>query len=311
MHVDGEHLGIHAGRDPPVPALTYQVAALVGRRVAGRATTSSTSRLHAGNALLVLGIARARRRPGACRLRWRPPSCSRVLPMQTESVAWVTGRVDSMPAFFYLAAFLLYVPLARGGAGRRCTSWSVAACFVGALLEAEHHHAGAGARGVRPRHRPPPSSESSWAWLRPYVPFVLLTGGYLLLRYAVFGQVARESMLTPRAAGCVRPGRVYASPPHGLWRTRPCDVGGARRDRGRHRGRGGRVNRGAARSQTAARVSSAPQRLLLDHLAGSRDRADPRRGIRVAAPHVPGVGRLGDLARNRVRGAVAGADRRA
>jgi hypothetical protein len=27
------------------------------------------------------------------------------------------------------------------------------------------------------------------------VPFVLLTGGYLLLRYAVFGQVARESML--------------------------------------------------------------------------------------------------------------------
>ena len=31
-----------------------------------------------------------------------------VLPMQTESVAWVTGRVDSMPAFFYLAAFYLY-----------------------------------------------------------------------------------------------------------------------------------------------------------------------------------------------------------
>ena len=27
------------------------------------------------------------------------------------------------------------------------------------------------------------------------MPFVLLTGGYLLLRYAVFGQVARESML--------------------------------------------------------------------------------------------------------------------
>ena len=28
-----------------------------------------------------------------------------------------------------------------------------------------------------------------------YTPFVLLTAGYLLLRYAVFGQVARESML--------------------------------------------------------------------------------------------------------------------
>ena len=39
--------------------------------------------------------------------------------------------------------------------------------------------------------------EWSWAWLRPYVPFIVLTAGYLLLRLAVFGQIARESMLTP------------------------------------------------------------------------------------------------------------------
>jgi hypothetical protein len=36
----------------------------------------------------------------------------------------------------------------------------------------------------------------SWAWMRPYMPFIVLTTGYLLLRYAVFGQIARESMLT-------------------------------------------------------------------------------------------------------------------
>jgi hypothetical protein len=35
----------------------------------------------------------------------------------------------------------------------------------------------------------------SWSWLRPYVPFVLLTLGYLALRYALFGEVAREGRL--------------------------------------------------------------------------------------------------------------------
>jgi hypothetical protein len=33
--------------------------------------------------------------------------------------------------------------------------------------------------------------------MRPYVPFAVLTAGYLLLRYAVFGEMARESMLSP------------------------------------------------------------------------------------------------------------------
>ena len=70
-----------------------------------------------------------------------------VLPMQTESVAWVTGRVDSMPAFFYLAAFLLYCRWRADGGpgvvlvGGRCL-------LRGTVLEAEHHDAGAGARGV-------------------------------------------------------------------------------------------------------------------------------------------------------------------
>ena len=36
---------------------------------------------------------------------------------------------------------------------------------------------------------------ASWSWLRPYLPFVLLTLGYLALRYALFGEVAREGRL--------------------------------------------------------------------------------------------------------------------
>ena len=36
----------------------------------------------------------------------------------------------------------------------------------------------------------------SWVWVRPYVPFVVMTIGYLMLRYVLFGEVARESALT-------------------------------------------------------------------------------------------------------------------
>ena len=63
--------------------------------------------MHAGNALLVMAIARTV-------LALSPLAAAfaaivfAVLPGQAESVAWVTGRVDSMPAFFYLATFLAY-----------------------------------------------------------------------------------------------------------------------------------------------------------------------------------------------------------
>jgi hypothetical protein len=45
---------------------------------------------------------------------------------------------------------------------------------------------------------------ASWAWLAPYVPFALLTIGYLLLRYALFGEVAREGHLTADGLGVSR-----------------------------------------------------------------------------------------------------------
>ena len=49
--------------------------------------------------------------------------------MQTESVAWVTGRVDSMPAFFYLASFYLYCRW-RAEGRTPLYLWSIAACFT-------------------------------------------------------------------------------------------------------------------------------------------------------------------------------------
>ena len=147
---------------------------------------------HAINALLVLRVAET-----AAGLSLGPAAFAALvfalLPMQTESVAWVTGRVDSMPACFYLASFLLYA-LWRGRPRVSLYAWSVAVYFV-ALFTKQNtvtlpaalvlYDAIVARRPVRP----------SWSWLRPYAPFVLLTLGYLALRYAIFGEVAREGRL--------------------------------------------------------------------------------------------------------------------
>ena len=42
---------------------------------------------------------------------------------------------------------------------------------------------------------------ASWSWLAPYVPFAALTIAYLLLRYVLFGEVAREGQLTADGLG--------------------------------------------------------------------------------------------------------------
>jgi hypothetical protein len=181
----------------PFPALSFQIAAAwdpawpVPNHVI-------TVIFHAVNALLVLAIA------------WRAAGLSlpaatlaavvfAILPMQTESVAWITGRVDSMPACFYLAAFLLYARW-RAEHRRRLYGWSVVMCFV-ALFTKQNTITLAPALvlydAVVGRVRP----RASWHWLRPYVPFVLLTLGYMYLRFVLFGEVAREGMLTGERVG--------------------------------------------------------------------------------------------------------------
>jgi hypothetical protein len=175
----------------PFPAVTYQVSALWGAAspVANHVINIA---FHAVNALLVLGVAEV-----AVGLSLGPAAFAAlvfaVLPMQAESVAWITGRVDSMPACFYLASFLLY---ARWRAHPRTSTyvWSVVAFFVALFTKQTTvtllpalllYDAIVIRRAVRP----------FWAWLRPYVPFVLLTLGYLFLRYMLFGEVAREGVL--------------------------------------------------------------------------------------------------------------------
>jgi hypothetical protein len=176
----------------PFTAITYQVAALWGP--ASPVTNHAINiAFHVVNSLLVLGVAEI-----ALGLSLRPAGFAAIvfalLPMQPESVAWVTGRVDSMPACFYLAAFLLY---ARWRSSPRASFyvWSVVAYFVALFTKQNTVTLPAAlllydAIIVRRRVR------LSWSWLWPYVPFVLLTAGYLALRYMLFGEVAREGTLS-------------------------------------------------------------------------------------------------------------------
>ncbi len=176
----------------PFPAVSYQMAALFGA-ASPYANHVINIGFHVANALLVFAV--AQRAAGLA-----GPSAAAaalafaVLPMQTESVAWITGRVDSMPACFFLAAFLQFVRW-RDGGRRRDYLWAVGWCAV-ALLSKQNTVVLAPclmAFDLLVRRHP---IRPSWAWFQPYAPFWILTVAYLALRYAVFGEVARESMWT-------------------------------------------------------------------------------------------------------------------
>jgi len=176
----------------PFPALTYQIAGIVGP--SSPLTNHVINVLvHVANAWLVFAIAEA-----AAGLSLGPAAFAglvfAVLPMQTESVAWITGRVDSMPACFYMAAFLLYVRW-RAGGGTALYVWSVIMYFV-ALFTKQNTVTLAPLLVLADLMLLGHPPRVGWRWLLPYVPFGLLTTGFLALRYALFGEVARESTLT-------------------------------------------------------------------------------------------------------------------
>jgi len=184
----------------PFPAASYVIASWLGK-TAPQPNHVINVALHAFNGLLVMWIAEF----GAGLGLFSAAAAGMifvVLPIQAESVAWVTGRVDSLPAMFYFASFLLYVRAVRmepdpRGEGRLKPAylWSVILFFV-ALFSKQNAITMAPALmlfdAIVRRRR----IEITWAWLRPYVPYILLTIGFLALRYVVFHEVARESLLS-------------------------------------------------------------------------------------------------------------------
>ena len=183
----------------PFPATSYVIASWFGA-AAPEPNHLLNIALHAVNGLLVMWIAEA-----AAGLTLIPAAFAGVLfvllPIQAESVAWVTGRVDSLPTFFYFASFLLYVRWVRDptGTGRVQLQtdylWSVA-LFFAALFSKQNTITMVPALMAFDwliQRRP---FTLSWQWVRPYVPYILLTIAFLALRYALFHEVARETLLS-------------------------------------------------------------------------------------------------------------------
>lgn len=175
----------------PFPAVTYQIAAVFGAASPYPNHVVNIA-FHAVNAVLVLAVAIEVAGLGLAAALAAALSFA-VLPMQAESVAWITGRVDSMPACFFLAAVLAFARWRTAGRGRDY-GWAVAWCAA-ALFSKQNTVI------LTPclmafdfvvRRQP---LRPTWRWLRPYLPFIALTLAYLALRYALFGEVARESML--------------------------------------------------------------------------------------------------------------------
>lgn len=144
---------------------------------------------HAGNALLVMAIARLGIGLSPLAAAFAGVAFA-VLPSGIESAAWITGRVDSMPAFFYLATFLAYVRW-RVERRRSLYVWALVLFFV-TLFSKQNAITMAGSIAAfdllvldRARRGTMASAISAW------MPFILMTGGYLLLRRALLGHTVR------------------------------------------------------------------------------------------------------------------------
>jgi len=111
----------------PFVAFTYQ---LTGKWAPHRPELHHVVNIafHAANAVLVMAIARraAGLAPAAAAFAG---VIFAVLPSQIETAAWITGRVDGMPTFFYLATFLTYV-IWRERTGTRFYVWSLVLFFI-------------------------------------------------------------------------------------------------------------------------------------------------------------------------------------
>jgi len=187
----------------PFPAVSYQLTTLWGptQTVANHAINIA---LHTGNAWLVflLGIEALGLAVGAAALG---AVVFTVLPIQTETVAWITGRVDSLPAIVYLAGVLAWVRWRRAGG-----AWRYGAAFGWlflALFSKQNTITFVAAvaitdlclLGVHPFAGP----RAFAAAVRAYLPFALLTVAYLSLRYALFGAVVREDTLASQPSEVV------------------------------------------------------------------------------------------------------------
>ena len=174
--------------------------------------------LHTLNGLLVWAIVRSVAAAHKARALLAA-SLFALTPSHAEPIAWISGRVDSVAALFYLGAFLCFARfrldggaasetgshLQAEGAARRRGAWLVAALLIFIcglfakqtlvtfpLLVLAYDVAG----GRTPRRLTRRERLSRYA---PHLLFVLTAVAYLAFRHALFGNAVREELITKRA----------------------------------------------------------------------------------------------------------------
>jgi hypothetical protein len=184
--------GYRADELRPLVALSYQIDWVAGG-VRPQAYHVSSIVIHMINSLLVLWIARGVVRLGLVASAFAALLFA-VMSVHAETVAWISGRADSIPTLFYLSAFIAFARWRQTG-----TLWiygvSLAAFFL-ALFSKQSAITMVGTLVLYDWLMEKRWSWRSWAALIPYVPFAALTVAYLALRLVLFGNAVREETVT-------------------------------------------------------------------------------------------------------------------
>jgi len=176
----------------PFPAVSYQLTSL-GGAASPFLHHALNIALHAANGLVILAIGLMVLRLSLAAAVFAA-TVFVLLPVHGESVAWITGRVDSMPALFYMGSFLAYALWRDDGSRSRTLYASSLGLLFLALFTKQTTITMVGtlvAWDLLSLGWP----DRIWPRLKAYVPFALMTAAYLGLRFLLFGQVVRESTL--------------------------------------------------------------------------------------------------------------------
>jgi hypothetical protein len=180
----------------PFLAFTYWLDARLFGPITVSGYHATNLVLHLLNALLVLAIARSIA-PRESALAVLAGSLFVLMPSHAEPVSWISGRVDSLAALFYLGAFLCFVRFRL--ANRH--AWLVGAlliftCGLFAKQSLVTFPLLALAFDLFGPHLKDATARPSIARLWPHVPLFVVVALYLALRHALFGNAVREDLVT-------------------------------------------------------------------------------------------------------------------
>lgn len=176
----------------PFQALTYQINSLWGASspVPYHATTLL---IHLVTSILVFVMARAVAGTTFLGSTFAGVAFA-VLPAHAETVAWISGRGDSLFALFYVLAALTYAMWRKTG-----LRWWYGGCigaFAAALFTKQSGITLLGLLVVYDLLVERRTVRALWSSILVYAPFAGLTVGFLVLRYILFGNAVRENFFT-------------------------------------------------------------------------------------------------------------------